>query len=314
MNFATLKKVFGSVIAVLAGAVFIFSGATKLMPVEAFEISLVDIGFASFYTAPVLARLLIGLEFAVGFLLIFHFWLRKITVPLAAGLLVIFTIYILYLLKTYGNRGNCGCFGTVVQFTPLEGVIKNIVLFIMLWIAYQWAFALEFKYKWIAALAGSIILLALPFFLNQIGYPFSKQPMAEFKHFSIDTSILYKDIAKIDTATDITHGKHFVAFMSATCPHCRLAAKKLMVFKKQSPTLPLVFVLYNNKEKLKSFYDDTKAENVPTILMDSVKGFLQITQGTFPRLFWVENDTVKYETNYYVLDSKELNQWLDAKK
>ena len=241
MTSASLKKIFGSVIAVLTGAVFIFSGATKLMPVEAFEISLVDIGFASFQTAPFLARLMIGLEFTIGFLLIFHFRLKRFTIPFAAMLLVVFTIYILYLLKTYGNRGNCGCFGTVVLFTPLEGLIKNMVLFVMLWVVYQWACAFEFKYKWLAAVFGAIILLGLPFLINQIGYPFSRQPISEFKQFNIDTAVLYKDIKNIDATIDITRGKHIVAFMSAACPHCRLAAKKLVVFKKQSPDLPVIF-------------------------------------------------------------------------
>jgi len=312
MTSAKLKKIFASVIAILAAAVFIFSGATKLMPVEVFEISLVDIGFASFQTAPFLARAMIGLEFTLGFLLLFHFRLRQFTIPFAAALLLVFTIYILYLLKVYGNRGSCGCFGTVVQFTPLEGLAKNIGLFVMLWIIYQWAYNFEFKYKWLAAVFGAVILLVLPFIINPIGYPFSKQPISEFKQFSIDSAILYKDIKNVDTTIDITRGKHIVAFMSAACPHCRLAAKKLMVFKKQLPDLPVVFVLYNNKERLKSFYDDTKAESIPTVLMDSVKGFVELTNGTFPRIFWVENDTVKYETNYYVLDNKELEHWLNG--
>jgi len=313
MTPATVKKILGSLMAVLAGGIFIFSGATKLMPVEAFEISLVDIGFSSFALAPYMARLIIGLEFTLGFLLIFHFRLRKVTIPLAAGLLVIFTIYILYLLKTYGNRGSCGCFGTVVEITPLEGLVKNFALFAILGVAYFWASPFEFPYKWLAAIFGAVILLVLPFLINQVGFPFQKQPMSGFKHFAIDTAVLYKDIPHTNSFTDITAGKHIVAFMSPTCPHCRLAAKKLLVYKKQEPGFPLIFVLFNSKKNLPVFFDDTKSDSIPHILMNNREGFLQLTQGVFPRLFWVNRDTVEYETNYYELDRSEIDKWLRAK-
>jgi hypothetical protein len=169
MNTAILKKILGSVFAVLAGGVFIFSAATKLMPIEAFEISLADIGFFSFNTAPFFARLLIGTEFAIGFLLIFHFRLRSVTIPIAGILIGIFTIYIGYLLKTYGNRGSCGCFGTVVEFTPAEGIAKKFALLAALWVAYKWAPALEFRFKWVVALVAAIVLVVLPYVINPMG-------------------------------------------------------------------------------------------------------------------------------------------------
>ena len=311
MNSATIKQVFASNITLLVAGVFVFSAITKLMPIEAFEVSLVDIGFANFTLAPIMARLLIGLEFVIAFLLIFHYKLRRVTIPIAAALLVLFTIYIGYLLKVYGNRGSCGCFGTVVQFTPLEGLIKNVVLLLMLGISFLWAPAMEFKQKSFIAAFGTVMLMIVPFVVNPMGNPFKVTPLSEYKRFPIDTATLYHNTVEPRiAATDITKGKHVVAFLSSTCEHCRLAAKKLMVFKKQMPSLPMVFVLYNNTEKLPEFYAETKSDSIPRILLTQKEDFLSLTQSIYPRIYWVDNGTVVYENNFYELDLAAMQLWL----
>lgn len=283
------------------------------MPVEAFEISLVDIGVATWHTTAIETRLLIGLEFAIGFLLIFLYRLRKVAVPIAASLLVFFTVYLLFLIKTYGNQGSCGCFGTVIEITPLEGIAKNIVLLFLLAVIYLLASDFHFKYKKPLAIAGVSILFILPFILNWPVYPFAKVPMNEYKHFALDTSLVYGTNTAIPDGYDITKGKHIVAFFSATCPHCRLAAKKLTVMKKQEPGMPLIFFLYNNEKSLPEFYTDTKSASVPHFLINSKIDFLKVTQGVFPRIYYVNNDTVEYENNYYELERSDIDNWLAGK-
>ena len=55
------------------GLVFIYSGYTKLYPIEPFEFTFVDLGIAGWKSAPFIARFMIGLEFLIGFLLIGSF-------------------------------------------------------------------------------------------------------------------------------------------------------------------------------------------------------------------------------------------------
>ena len=65
------KRISGSILSLGLGLIFIYSGYTKLYPViETFEFTFIDIGVANWYTAPLIARLLIGLEFFIGLLLI----------------------------------------------------------------------------------------------------------------------------------------------------------------------------------------------------------------------------------------------------
>ena len=101
------------------GAIFIFSGYTKLYPIEPFEFTFVDLGF-NWQIAPFVARLMIAIEFLIGILLVLNVNLRKFSYKLGIGILVFFCVYLILLMAILGNKGNCGCFGTYLQMTPLQ--------------------------------------------------------------------------------------------------------------------------------------------------------------------------------------------------
>src|SRR3954468_22899618 len=102
-----LKQISGILVSALLGLVFLYSGYTKLLPiVETFEFTFVDIGIANWYTTPIIARLLIGVELCVGVLLVLNFRLKLFTIPVAAGMLIFFTIYLLVQIAVSGNTGN----------------------------------------------------------------------------------------------------------------------------------------------------------------------------------------------------------------
>ncbi len=50
----------------LTGALFVFSGISKLLPIESFEFTLVNQGITSWTIAPYLSRFLIGIEIFLG--------------------------------------------------------------------------------------------------------------------------------------------------------------------------------------------------------------------------------------------------------
>lgn len=280
------------------------------MPVESFEISLVDIGIANWQTAPAVARLLIGFEFVIGFLFLFLFRLRKVTIPIAAVLLNIFTVYLLLLINAYGNKGNCGCFGELITLTPLQGILKNILLLLLMGFTYRWASDFEFRFKWLPAVIGVVAFIILPFILNPMGFPFTKKSIDEYKPFHLNVNLVSQSTMDTALLHDLMKGKHIVSFLSSVCPHCRIAAKKLAVIHKKNASLPIIFVLYNNKEKMQQFFDDTKSENIPHLLMENKEDFLTVVKNIFPRIYFVNNGTVEYETNYFELEQKDIEQWL----
>src|SRR5438552_14738720 len=109
---------------ILLGATFLLSAYLKLFPIEPFELNFIDLGIANWYTAPFIARLLIGLEFFLGVLLLSGISLRKFTLPATFALLLLFSVYLIVQLITSGDKGDCGCFGTYLQMTPLQSLIK----------------------------------------------------------------------------------------------------------------------------------------------------------------------------------------------
>lgn len=117
---------------ILLSFMFLLSAVAKLYPspyfaMTTFEIKqLVPMGFSE-TTAAYFSRILIGCEFALGFLLLQPHFLKRLVIPVSFLMLLIFVIELSYEIATKGNSGNCGCFGTLLPMTPLEAIIKNIV-------------------------------------------------------------------------------------------------------------------------------------------------------------------------------------------
>ncbi|MCS6824247.1 MAG: hypothetical protein NZ529_08120 [Cytophagaceae bacterium] len=112
---------------ILVCALFIFSGVAKLLPIEAFEKQLVDLGFANWCNVFYLSRSIISVEIFLGLAFLQSNYLKKIIIPSTMGLLIIFCIHLTIEIFNKGaNAGNCGCMGQLIPMTPLEALIKNI--------------------------------------------------------------------------------------------------------------------------------------------------------------------------------------------
>jgi thiol-disulfide isomerase/thioredoxin len=116
---------------------FPFIDFSPYFAISTFEVKqLLTLGFSD-TLAPYFSRILIGIEFALGFLLLSNNFLKRITIPATVGLLSVFIIHLSYVtFLSGGNSGNCGCFGELIPMTPIEAIIKNIIavgLLIWLW-------------------------------------------------------------------------------------------------------------------------------------------------------------------------------------
>ena len=127
------KKNISWIIRIVVALLFIVSAIAKLYPSPYFAIStfevkqLYTLGFSD-TIAPYFSRILIGIEFALGFLLLNNNFLKRITIPATIGLLLVFIIHLSYVtFLSGGNSGNCGCFGELIPMTPIEAIIKNVM-------------------------------------------------------------------------------------------------------------------------------------------------------------------------------------------
>jgi len=112
---------------------FIISAIAKMYPSPNFAIStfevkqLYPLGFSE-ELAMYFSRTLIGIEFALGVLLLQSHYLKKIVIPATILMLVVFIIHLtIDTISHGGNSGNCGCFGSLLPMTPIEAIIKNVV-------------------------------------------------------------------------------------------------------------------------------------------------------------------------------------------
>ena len=306
-----IKNIAFASLCILLGAVFIFSGYTKLYPIEPFEYTFVDIGVVNWQLAPFVSRLMIGLEFLIGMLLIFHVNLKKFTYKLGIAILLIFCIYLILLIFYSGNKGNCGCFGSAIVMTPLQALIKNIIMLVLFAILYKYhsGWELKDKKKYFLALA-ILIAFALPFILNPVEMDYSEAYLNKPENnFKLELDSLYSSAQPPAPPHSLSKGKHIIAFMSLTCKHCRIAANKMRVIHHRNPEIPFYFVLNGEDKYLKPFYEHTHTEDIPHCMLLG-RNFVFLAGTSLPTIFLVNNSIVEHEIDYMDMDQEEIERWL----
>lgn len=164
---------------------FVFSAVSKLFPIEAFEKQLVDLGFASWTSAPYLSRAIIGFEAFLGFAFLQKNYLRSFFIPATMALLVVFCLHLGYTIYTTGNSGNCGCFGQWIKMTPLEALIKNVITLGML--AYLYTLVANYETKRIVVPA---VLLGVTYLALFLAFPITSYVTTSSENNIVDSSTL----------------------------------------------------------------------------------------------------------------------------
>lgn len=307
----TVIKIIFFILSSALGLVFIYSGYTKLEPIEPFEYTFVDLGLVGWKLAPFVARFMIGLEFFIGFLLMFGLYMKRFTIKLTIASLIMFSVYLVVIIIKSGNNGNCGCFGTAIVMTPMQALIKNVIMLIV-------SVALYFFYEGLnyqKAGKGVLVILflssfSMPHILNYVDLSFSEAYLTKKEdHFTLELDSLYKN-AKIHAApTTLSKGKHIIAFMSMTCPHCRTAAKKMRLIKINNPTISMYLVLNGDYKKIQPFFDDTKARNINYSILNG-PSFVYLAGLSMPMIYMVNNSVVENYVTYQELDQTEIEKWI----
>lgn len=144
----TINTILVKVLRLFLAATFIISAAAKIYSMHFFDGLVAGqlIG-ADFYDRPtayfwvqVLTRLIIAGEFMLGVAILQKKYLRKLVLPTMAGLLILFSLQVIYEASFNGKGyvgGNCGCFGEVIPFDNLQTIIKNIILLFMVFFVFK---------------------------------------------------------------------------------------------------------------------------------------------------------------------------------
>jgi hypothetical protein len=311
------KNIIYSIICSLMGCIFLFSAYTKLYPIEPFEYTFVDLGFISWQIAPFVARLLIGLEFFIGFLLVFNIGLRQIAYKLGIATLLLFCIYLVLLMFFTGNKGNCGCFGSAIVMTPLQALVKNIIMLGIFFLLYKYHTGWKLKNKWkLLILLPLVTAFVLPFILNPVELDYSEAYLNKpEENFKIELDTLYTHATLNVPPKTLSEGKQVIVFMSLTCPHCRIAANKIRIIHEKNPELPFYFILNGDESNLKPFFENTHTEAIPHCILvggnDKIGNYFVYVakKSELPVIYMVNNGIVEHDVNYIDLDQKEIEKW-----
>lgn len=291
----------------IIGAVFIFSGISKIPTLEQFGWTIVETTPLNWTLAEWSARILIGLELFLGVLFIFHLKLKRIAIPVSLVLLSVFTIYLFLVIKAHGSSGNCGCFGEAVPMTPLQSVYKNIAMLVVIVILYFIYIELKFKYSILAVVIALCVSVSVPFVFSPIFIYEKEKDINE----PIPLSILYQSEKNAPPTEELRKGKHVIVFMSLTCEYCRKAAKRIRIMKEKHPELPFYAVLNGHTDHLKEFFEDTKMNNVPYTMFNGANEFLLLSgEHGLPAIKWVKDTTIIRESNYITLDENDILKWM----
>ncbi|MES2411012.1 MAG: MauE/DoxX family redox-associated membrane protein [Bacteroidota bacterium] len=275
-------------IRIVISFLFLLSAVAKLYPSPYFAISTFEVkqlypmgfseGFASFFS-----RVLIGIELALGLLILQKNFLRTIIIPATILLLVVFTTHLtIETIQNGGNSGNCGCFGSLLPMTPIEAIIKNVAAMALL----VWLYKILPKTGekthniWILTTVTLASILAL-FMLAPIQPVESQFTVSAPEEITTDTipettidttkAIVIKDpvkqvtdvkeTAKAEPTEPEKHksgyaqyfakidtGKKTLCFFVPGCDHCRVAAKELTELKKTNKSFPEIHIIFMNEE------------------------------------------------------------------
>lgn len=299
-----IKRIIGFILLLSLAAVFLFSGISKMYAFDRLLWNIMDVGISNMVLAGVIARLFIGFELLLGVFLLAHLYLKSFTYPAVIGMLIFFTVYLMFLIGTQGDSGNCGCFGEAYSMKPSAGILKNIILLgvvAILWIIYPVS-----PYKnseWIAGVLG-MAAIVVPF----VFFPLSSFNEPKTVNKPIDLNALYAENPKPDV--ELRTGKHIVSFMSLSCPHCKKAAFLFHIIHRQHPEFPIYLVITGSDEYEKSFFEESKAQSVPHLRFKNKDAFIKYAPDGVPAIYFINNSVIEREANYFQIDPENIRTWL----
>jgi len=303
-----IKKIAFIILSVLTGALFLYSAYTKLFPIQRFEYTMVEYARLPWFMAAIAARIFIGLEAGIGGLMVLQlFGKNKWILKGAFALLIAFSLYLIYLWITAGNNINCGCFGDAIWMNPATSLTKNAVLLIIIALLIRYHSGWQQRWARITATVLLVATVALPFIL--FAMPGQQPDWTKKSNYTLDLSPLYTPGKADAPAIDLRKGKYIIAFLSQSCPHCRMAAYKMHLMKEHNPTLPF-FLVIGGESDLKDFWQKTKAQNIPYTRLER-NAFFRLAGYSWPAIFWIDNSRVEATSTYISLDETAIEQWLN---
>jgi uncharacterized membrane protein YphA (DoxX/SURF4 family) len=298
----------------LLAAVFLASGISKLYHLELTELAVAETQWFNWSMVAVVAKLLASLEIILGILLLFNPFSRNLVHKCAVAVLVLFSLFLVEQMIFKGPQEDCGCFPGMVSMSPGIALVRNLLMMglgIFL-IRKDQPGIFTFRLPLLATITVFVAVIILPFVLYiDVPGPQDKDYIGQTEPFEIMDH--HAGVKARKTTADLQHGKYLVAFVSLTCPKCKLATKRLRILKQMYPSLPLVLIVNGDKEDFADFYKYTGAQDLEYIHFNGKEDFLRLSGPFLPNIIVTDHAVIKARLQYADLNENELGKYFDLK-
>jgi hypothetical protein len=208
----------------------------------------------------------------------------------------------------FRQDSNCHCFGELIELNPLESIVKNLILILLLLLSQRSAVSSQRS-----AVSGQrsavkvlVVLLTCSLVVFIISPPDSIYKMiysTEKEVSSIDLHESFDEVVKIDfkedeiafdsiSAFDVKE-KQLIAVVSSGCKYCKLGLKKLSLMMKNGGISPddVDIFIWGSPDGIIDFRSETMTEDVDYwhIMPNDA---IRITYGRFPIFIMMENKNI----------------------
>ena len=273
-----MKKMFLIILRLFIASIFLFSAISKLVSLDYFEHIILNYQIIKGDLQIMLfTRVLISLELFLGVSFLQTSYLKKLIVPFSLLMIVLFSLHLMVQLIVNGNTANCGCFGSVIEITSLEALIKNTGLIIIHFYLY---FNLLHKIK-------NKMLIVFIILAVCIGFVFAFYPIK-----TKERPIIFNYTEFQGKEADLSHGEKILAVFSAGCDDCQKTLSELKELD-QNYDLPEIYLL---------IYNETAGSVEDGFLLSEIRyPYHEITAQEFfsligafpPRIYWLKNGQLR---------------------
>ena len=291
---------------ILLGLVFAISSVAKLSSLESFELYIFSFGYAGFDLCSIAARLIIIAEFLLGIFLAFNI-LPRLTRWLTGLSLAGFSIFLLWR-AFIGDVESCHCMGNMVDMNPMQSLIKNIILALLL--AYVWKdHGRILKHQIPVACITSAAIIIVVF----LAFP----PDFYYRGSSESHDLSEEAFRPVADSLGLSTGKRAVCFYSGSCEHCKHCVSKMAgIISRHSLPKDSVFILFmqthENQDSVATSFFTENGEGLvlPYDYLHPVE-FIPLTNGSMPLVVLFEDGELVKEYDYLSINEKELATFFD---
>lgn len=314
-------KLIKDIIRIGIGSVFIIAAFLKLISIDEFEIYIYSFNILSFLATSIFSRLLIAGEFILGLFLILKIYYR-FTWNTMMIVQILFTFFLTYT-AIFRNDANCHCFGELIELSPVESIIKNVVLIILLLnvkslnTEYQ---SSRFKAQSSLLIVSCILLIVFvvspPDVIYKMIYSTEKE-ISTVDLYNIQATMCnkqYEDTVSYgfnevinDNSRQSADGSRLVVIVSSGCKYCQIGVKKLsMIMKRKGVDKDNVDIfIWGGEDNILKFIKETGTEDYSYWKIDP-KQAIDITYGRFPIFIWLDDKKIVEVGDFRDIDEKQF--------